>query len=92
MVRTCLSFFIALLALLNIPCYILINCMTAYGFTHTQRIVLSSSVQEKKAARRKLIDEVERRRRENYRRFYEKMAAGQAKHESSLSNKIKITA
>ena len=47
--------------------------MTEYGFAHTQRIVLSSSVQEKKAARKKLIEEVERRRRENYIRWYKKM-------------------
>ncbi len=48
---------------------ILLPGMIEYGFAHSQRIVLSSSVQEKKAARRKLLEEVERKRRQNYLRL-----------------------
>src|SRR5436305_435891 len=56
------------------------STMTQYGFVHSRHIVLRSQyVQEKKAVRRKLLEEVERRRRENFRRFYAKIAAGQAK-------------
>jgi hypothetical protein len=57
---------------------ILLPSMTEYGFAHSQRIVLSSSVQEKKAARKKLLEAVEGRRAENYIRFIQKKRQLQA--------------
>ena len=73
------SFFIALLALHDLSCYILINSMTAYGFTHSRHVPFpSSSITEARQKRRKVWEAVYERRKFIYKRFYQKKRRLQA--------------